>query len=193
MSFNIASVLSSVAPTLATMVGGPLAGTAVLAITKALGLNSDNGGSLAAITEVVQNGNLTPENLVALRAADQEHAEKLAQQGIDLQKLNMGHIEALAATAASDRASARTREISVKDNTPRVLTYIYTVGLFAVIGVEFGLGVNHLEIDPLIHSTLDTLLGVLVTICIGAKEYYLGTSSGDARKTELLASKPNGD
>lgn len=185
MSFDIASFISSVAPTLGTMLLGPLGGTAVTAICGALGLPASAGTD--DITKVVQSGALTPDMITALRAADQKHAEILGQQGVDLVKINASHEEALAATDEEDRASARSREISVKDNTPRNLTYLYTVGLFAVIAAEFGLGISHIEIEPLIHSTLDTLLGVLVTICIGAKEYYLGTSSGDAHKTELLA------
>lgn len=185
MSFDISGVIASVAPTLASMLLGPLGGTAVTAICGAFGLPVSAG--MDDITKVVQTGAMTPDMISALRAADQRHAEILGQQGIDLEKLNMGHVENLAATAASDRDNARGREIAVRDNTPRILTYMYTIGLFCVIAAEFTLGIDHIEIDPLIHSTLDTLLGVLMTMVIGSKEYYLGTSSGDARKTELLS------
>jgi hypothetical protein len=125
-----------------------------------------------------------------LRAADQAHAEQLSAQGIDLAKLNASHEEMLVNSAVGDRSNARNREIAVKDNTPRVLTYLYTLGLFLVIGAEFYLGVSHIDIDPLTHSTLDTLLGVLMTMVVGSKEYYLGTSSGDAHKSELLSKAP---
>jgi hypothetical protein len=185
MSFDISSLIGSVAPTLATMLGGPLAGTAVKAIVGAIGLPT--GSTIDDVTKVAQSGAVTPENIVALKAADAQHSEMLGQQGIDLAKINAAHVEALATTQAGDLSSARGREIAVKDNTPRVLTYLYTLGLFLVIGAEFYLGIAHIDIDPLTHSSLDTLLGVLMTMVIGSKEYYLGTSSGDAHKTELLA------
>jgi hypothetical protein len=191
MSFNLGSVIGSIAPTLATMLLGPLGGTAVAAIASAFGLPT--GSNIDDVTKVVQSGSMAPEMIAALRAADQKHAEILGQQGVDLAKLNVAHVEALANTAAGDRANARQRETNVRDNTPRVLTYMYTIGLFCVIAAEFTLGIDHIEIDPLVHSTLDTLLGVLMTMVIGSKEYYLGTSSGDANKTELLANRPKGE
>jgi hypothetical protein len=185
MAFDLKSVIASVAPTLATMLGGPLAGTAITALEGAFGLAP--GAGMGAITQIVQTGGMTPEIISSVRAADQKHAEVVSQQGIDLQKLNLAHDEAMAATAEQDRVSARTREVSVRDNTPKVLTYLYTVALFAVIGVEFAIGIKQIPIDPLVKSTLDTLFGVLLTMVIGSKEYYLGTSSSDAHKTELLA------
>jgi hypothetical protein len=189
MSFNLGAVIGSVAPTLATMLLGPLGGTAVSAIASAFGLSPN--ATTDDITKVVQTGAMTPDIIVALRAADQKHAEMISQNGIDLAKLNAAHVEALQNISAGDRASARAREMNVKDNTPRVLTYLYTLGLFLVIAAEFYIGVLHIEMDPLVHSTLDTLFGVLMTMVIGSKEYYLGTSSGDAHKTELLANKTN--
>lgn len=178
MSFDLRSVIASVAPTLATMLGGPLAGTAVTALEGAFGLGA--GAGVEGITQVVQSGGMTPEIIASVRVADQKHAEIIAQQGIDLQKLNFAHEEATAQQAVQDRESARQREMSVRDNTPKVLTYLYTLALFTVIGVEFWIGVKQIIIDPLVKSTLDTLFGVLLTMVIGSKEYYLGTSSSES-------------
>lgn len=185
---SIITAIMPIAPTLATMLGGPLAGTAITALEGAFGLSTGSGTS--AITQVMQTGSMTPDIIAKVREADQKHAEILAQQGLDLQKLNLAHEEAMASTASQDRSSARTREMSIRDNTPKILTYLYTIALFSVIGIEFTIGIKQIPIDPLVKSTLDTLFGVLLTMVIGSKEYYLGTSSSDAHKTELLAQAP---
>ncbi len=185
MTFDLRQVLESVAPTLAGMLGGPLAGTAVSALEGAFGLAAGSGQ--AAITQVVQSGGMTPEILASIRVSDQKNQEFLTQQQVNLQQLNLSHDQLLVSTAAADRANARGREATVRDKTPMVLTYMYTTALFAVIGVELWIGVSGKVLDPLVKSTLDTLFGVLMTMVIGSKEYYLGTSSGDFHKTELLA------
>ena len=174
MSFDIGAVIGSVAPTLAAMLLGPLGGTAVTAIVGALGLPT--GSTMADVTTVAQTGGMTPDGIAALREADQKHAEILSQQGIDLAKINAVHIEAMANTDMLDRTSARDREIAVKDNTPKILTYVYTFGLFLVIAAEFAIGVMHIAIDPVAMATLDTFFGVLTTMVISSKGYYFGNT-----------------
>ena len=88
----LATAIGSFAPTLATMLGGPLAGTAVTALESAFGLAPGAGAD--AITQVVQGGGMTPDIIAKVREADQKHAEVMGQQGIDLAKLNADHAEA---------------------------------------------------------------------------------------------------
>ena len=130
MAFDLKQTIASIAPTLATMLGGPLAGTAVTALEGAFGLAPGSGQD--AITKVVQTGNMTPDIIAAVRAADQKHAELMKQMDIDLAKLNLSHEELLAQTDAGDRDSARKREIAVKDHTPERLAYIMIGGFFAI-------------------------------------------------------------
>jgi len=66
---QLGTSIASFAPTLAAMLGGPLAGTAVSALESALGLTA--GAGPEAVTQVLQNGTMTPEQLGAIRAADQ--------------------------------------------------------------------------------------------------------------------------
>jgi len=80
-------------------------------------------------------------------------------------------------TAAADRASARNREVATKDTTPRNLAYLYTAALFAVIGAEIYYGAHVQEINAVAARTLDTLLGVLIAMVLGTKEYYFGSSA----------------
>lgn len=179
MKFDLKKALGSIAPTIATMLGGPLAGTAVAAIGEALGLGGN--ASHEEITKVVQAG-MTPDTLAAVRAADQHHAEVIAQQGIDLVKLNNDHQAAMASTDAADRDSARKREMAVRDITPAMLAIGVTVGFFGIL--------SYLLTDSPPDGSRDVLnimLGSLGTAWVSMVAYYFGSSAGSQRKTDLMA------
>jgi hypothetical protein len=105
MNDTFKTLLTTVAPTLATMLGGPLAGAAVTALEGCFGLPAGAGAD--GITKVVQAGGMTPDVMASIRAADQKHAEIVAQQGIDLEKLNKDHEQAMAGLEVDDRKDAR--------------------------------------------------------------------------------------
>jgi len=138
MSFDVATALESAAPTLATMLGGPLAGTAVGAIESAFGLSpkSDTGVAdrLKQIGDAIQAGKMTPDVLLKLKQVDQQNAQVIGQQKIDLAKINADSEAAMAQTREQDRDSARKRQIALKDRTPAHLAYIIIFGFFLVCG-----------------------------------------------------------
>ena len=86
MAFDLKSAIASIAPTLGTMLLGPLGGTAITALESAFGLSP--GAGQDGITQVMQTGAMTPDIIANVRAADQKHQEILAQQNIDLKKMN---------------------------------------------------------------------------------------------------------
>lgn len=192
MNFDLKTAIASIAPTLATMLGGPLAGTAVIAIENAFGLAP--GAGIDGITKVVQSGNMTPEIIAKVREADQRHAEVMGQQGIDLAKLNSDHALAQENMAAGDRDSARKREISVKDRTPAHLAYMIIGGFFAVSIAQLialmGFGDQAAKIPPQGWLLIGNISGYLAAEAKAAASYYFGTTSGSDRKTELLAKSP---
>lgn len=71
---SIKSILGKVAPTIATALGGPLAGAAITALTGALGLNSN-----ASVDEIKNAINLSGDQLVAIKRADNELKQALTQ------------------------------------------------------------------------------------------------------------------
>ena len=64
MAFDLKSAITTIAPTLAGMLGGPLAGTAVVALEGALGLSQ--GAGTDAVTNVLQSGAVSPDQIAAV-------------------------------------------------------------------------------------------------------------------------------
>ena len=192
MSFDLKSVIGAVAPTLADMMAGPLAGEAVTALEGAFGVAPGSGTD--GITKVIQSGNVTPDIIAKVRAADQKHAEIIAQQGLDLKKLNAAHQEALEKLEAADRDSARKREEVVKDPTPARLAYLSIGGFFllsiAQLAVLMGFGDVAVRIPSQGWLLIGTITGYLATEAKAASSYYFGTSSGEDRKTDIISQLP---
>ncbi len=179
MNFNIQTALASVAPTLATMLGGPLAGTAVTALEGALGLAPGAGAD--GITSVLKAGNMTPDQLAAVRAADQKHAETLQQMQIDVQKLNADAAAAATAAEIDDRKSARTMQTATRSYTVPALAWLVVVGFIAVIGLKLTghVAPSDQTAGDLITTLRDSLILVL--------SFYFGSSHGSQAKDAVLA------
>lgn len=157
-------VLGKVAPTIATMLGGPLAGTAVSAIQAALGLEpgTDKDVTMRAVA------NATPDQLLALKAEDNRHAEAMEKLGLDRESI-----------AAQDRDSARRREMEVKDRVPGILAVGLTIGFFGLLGWL----VAH-EPPQGSRDILNIMLGSLGTGWITMLAYYFG-SSADTKRFQM--------
>jgi len=182
MAFDLTKALSSIAPTLATMLGGPLAGAAVTALEGAFGLAP--GAGTDGITQVIQGGQMTPDVIAAVRAADQKHAEIMGQQGIDLVKLNADHDAAIFTAEVSDRSSAR--DASVKGGTQMALFALSLLLLAATIGTEiFALFRGYPATIP--EIIVGRVLGLMDAVAMMVLSYWYGTTHGSSEKTQLLA------
>ena len=163
------SIVSSVAPWIGTALGGPLGGMAVTAVADALGLSDKTE---AAIKNALSGA--TPEQLIAIKQADNAFA-------VQMQELGFQNTQALEQIAASDRNSARQREMTVQDWTPRIIGYLM-IGGFLVMAwsVLFG----KVEADTVLAGTV---IGYLSAKAEQVIAYYFGSTAGGQRKSELLA------
>lgn len=161
-------VLGAVAPTIATLLGGPLAGAAVGALSTALLGKPD--GTEAELAPLVASA--APDILLKIKEAEKELKLGLANAGVKLEEV-----------AALDRGSARDREVKTGDRTTKILAYAYTLGYFLVLGVVMKTGV-----DPDMVNIIMVLLGVLTAAQGQIMNYYFGSSSGSAQKNQLMAS-----
>lgn len=164
---KLLNLVKTVAPSIASAVGGPLAGMATKAISEALLGKPD--GTEAELLEAADRA--TPEQLLALKQAENAFAIQMRELDIDLERI-----------ANSDRDSARNREIKVKDWTPKVLAGLITLGYF---GVLFYMLRNGLPQHGGSEAML-VMLGTLGTAWGGVVAYYFGSSAGSKAKDEAL-------
>lgn len=191
MAFDLKTALGSIAPTLATMLGGPLAGTAVSALCGAFGLSPT--ASADDVTKVVQTG-MTPETIAAVRAADQRHQEALAQQGIDLQKLNADHEAAMAQVEVQDRQSARSAN-SGRDAVWWIAIAILATfalimgavlyGCFALI--TGGMPIKDASVVAAVSGLVGAVVGYVAANAQTVVNFIYGGSLGSEKKTDALA------
>jgi hypothetical protein len=186
MAFDLKSALSTIAPMLATMLGGPLAGTAVTALEGALGLSAGSG--VDGITKVMQTGQMTPDQVSAIRAADQKHVEIMSQQQIDVIKINNDYQASIIKSDTDNVISAR--QSNVQGGTQIYLFFlsiiILGVGLYAE-GFVLLNGVPK-EVDDIVAGRI---LGTLDAILMVVLSYWYGTSHSSAVKTDIMAQSKN--
>jgi hypothetical protein len=161
--------LKTLAPTLATLLGGPLAGLAVDLLGPKLGITD---ATKDKITAALQNGQLTGEQIVAIKQAELEAKAKEDELGFKFAELEF-----------KDMDSARQREMAVKDNTNKVLAYTIVGAFIAMIGATL-LGLAKVD-----SALTGTLVGYLSAKAEQVCAYYFGSTKGSADKTRLLAGK----
>lgn len=164
------SIIKTVAPWIATALGGPLGGMAVTAAAGALGLSDKTE---AAIKTALSGA--TPEQMLALKQADNDFAAKM-------QALGFENLETMTKLENEDRADARHREIEVKDRTPKILGYIITAGFFGMLTAMLFKIIPNENRD-----ILNIMLGALGTTFSAVTSYFYGTTRGSEAKTALLA------
>jgi hypothetical protein len=172
MDFDWKSLVKTVAPTLATALGGPLAGLATRTIAGAiLGDETADEGQIAAALQ-----GAGPDQLLALKKADQEFAVRMRELDLDEIKL-----------ANSDRASARERQVATKDKMPAVIALAALTGFFGILSVMAFQEVPKDAVQP-----LSIMLGALGTLVTQIGAYYFGSSAGSAKKNEMIAAMKSG-
>ncbi len=166
MAFDWKDPLRVLAPTIASALGGPLAGAAVTALSSKL-LGKPNGTE-DEIAAVVTGG--SPETLLKLKELEKEFSTQMATLGVELEKVNN-----------DDRKDARARQVSLKDWTPNFLA----CGAFIIYALVQWFVLTHAlpqASTDIIMRSLGTLDAVLMTIVA----YFFGSSSSSRTKDEIL-------
>ena len=164
---QLLNLVRTVAPSIASAVGGPLAGMATKAISEAL-LGKPDGTEEELAQAAIK---ATPEQLLALKKAENDFALQMRELDIDLERI-----------AGADRDSARNREIKTRDWTPKILAGGITVGYF---GVLFYMLTHGLPTTGGSEAML-VMLGTLGTAFGGVMAYNFGSSAGSKEKTEAM-------
>lgn len=167
---NWIDTLKSLAPTVASALGGPLAGAAVTALGDMFGISNptkDKIGKLFADSQV------TAEHLAEIRKLEMDYKNQEAERDFKFADLEF-----------KDRDSARNMAIQTHAITPAALTWlIVAITLMAEAALLF----NQVPpgADPII---VGRVLGTMDAALITVLSFWFGSNSSSARKTELLAS-----
>lgn len=164
------SIVGTVAPSIATALGGPLAGLAVSAIGNALGLGSES--SAEQVEQAMSRA--TPEQLLALKQADQQFAVDMRKLDVDLTRINM-----------ADRGSARKREVQSGDSwTPRILAAVTLAAFFVCIWLVFSQDISGMGAAQI--ALIGGMVGYASAKADTVIAYYFGSSSSSDGKDALL-------
>jgi hypothetical protein len=162
-------LLGQVAPSIATALGGPLAGVAVRTLSGALFGHEE--GTEQQVAEAIASA--TPEQLSAIKKIDADFKVRMKELDIDLERI-----------AAGDRDSARQMQRETKDWLPKALAIFITFGFFGILLWMMVMGLPKTGIEALLM-----MVGSLTTAFTGVMQFYFGSSAGSKEKNNLLAAK----
>jgi hypothetical protein len=169
-------VVAAVAPWIGTALGGPLGGMAVEAAANALGLSEKTEAGLKAALS-----GATPEQMLALKRADQDFA-------VRMQELGFGQVKDLEALAVADRDSARKMQASTQSIVPATLTWVIVAGFTTVLALLFIKDVPVANRDIVVY-----MVGQLSGFTAAVVAFWFGTTRESSKKTEMLANSAPAD
>lgn len=167
---DLKKLLSGLAPTLATALLGPVGGLAVEVLGDALGISEP---TQQKIKDAFQSGQLTGDQVVAVKQAEQAFLTRCKELDIDLERIHAG-----------DRDSARRMQSETKSWIPGALAILVTVGFFGVLAYMLQYGKPQMGGDALL-----VMLGALGTAWGAIVQFYFGSSVGSQSKDALLAER----
>src|SRR6267378_533577 len=141
MNDNWKALISNIAPMLGAALGGPLGGIAMTAIGGALGLDKSTEDT---VSKALLSPNLTAEQMVAVKNADNDFTLKMQALGFDhvdkLAELNQRAMEA----DVKDRQGARDMQTGTKSFTVPLLAYLIVGSFIGMVGMSLT-GYSHVE------------------------------------------------
>ena len=158
---DLLNLLKGIAPTLATVVAGPLGGAAVSAIANRLGV----GDSVEAVAKAI--------------AGDPQAAQKLAEMELEYAKLDMAN------TASARDMNSKIQESSnaswVAKNAAYILDFAIVSATIIMTWIVFFKGV------PIENKEIAYMaIGSLITMCGTVLNFHRGSSAGSKSKTEEM-------
>lgn len=161
--------LKKIAPTVASALGGPLAGVAVTAIGELFGMAEPTADKIQA---AIENSQLTGEQITGLRQLELKLKAEEQERSFRYAELEF-----------KDRDSAR--KASVEGGTMGKLFGLSIILLAITLGTEVGIMFNGLPPD-VNELVVGRVLGLMDAIALTVMSFWYGTSSGSVRKTDLM-------
>lgn len=162
--------LKSLAPTVASALLGPLGGVAVSAIGSIFGMDN---ATTDQIKKVITEGQLTPEQVTAIKQLELQYQENEKERGFRYAEL-----------AYKDRDSAR--QANVSGGTQKPLFWLSLALLTLCLGAEVAVLFYGYPADTP-ELIVGRVLGLMDSVTILVLSYWYGSSTGSHQKTELLS------
>ena len=163
------TTLKSLAPTVASAFGGPLAGIAVSAVGNLLGVTE---ATQERIASAITSGSLTPDQISEIKLLELKYQADEKERGFRYSEL-----------AFKDRDSARTANVA--GGTQKPLFWLSLLLLTVTLGTEcavlfYGYPPNTSEI------VVGRVLGLMDAVVMLVLAYWYGTTNGSSQKNEAL-------
>ena len=155
--------LEQIAPTIATCLGGPLAGLAVTALSKLFGVAPDD------VKGMIEDGKLSAEQIEAVKIEEIKFKEQTKALGLNFEQL-----------AVDDRKSARAMQSETKSNVPSILSYAITIGFFGILAAIM---LNYAKDN---NQPLLIMLGSLGTAWVSVVSFWFGSTNASHVKDDML-------
>lgn len=181
-------LVAGVAPTLGAALLGPLGGAAVKVIADQV-LGTPEAGEAEVAAALVQG--LSPEQVVALREADNAFKLRMRELDVDVMKLNqVGELAYVEDVGKARAAHAGDRGVFWL-GIAVLLTFALLMGV-VLMGCFYML-TGQVKVDPAIAAMVSGMIGTVVGyVAANAQQvtsYFFGSSRGSADKTALLANQ----
>ena len=169
---SLAATLKPLAPGLATALGGPLAGMAVSALTRATG--APEGSPAPVVAQAVQDALSGKQgDAEAIVKAEREFQVRMQELGIDLEKVHQ-----------EDRASARRYYAANREWFSSVLDCIIIFGFFAGFAFSAWLLFQNPDIPQHVTLFVGGTVGTLGTLAGQVVSFWRGSSRNEHKAKE---------
>ncbi|ACC76165.1 hypothetical protein PPMP20_19060 [Paraburkholderia phymatum] len=192
---NALGVLASIAPTIATALGTPILGGAVAALESVFGLTPGKSSMQErqdALAAAISGA--TPEQLAAVRKADQDYAARMAEAGFKSK-------EALAALAVQEQTlyvqdTANAREANARNDKVFwlgvVILATFALVMFASLWGAYALLTGRVVVENaalvgMVAGFVGTVIGYVSANAQQVVGFFYGSSKGSEAKTDAMA------
>jgi hypothetical protein len=181
------NVLQSVAPVLATALGGPLAGAAVKVLSNSI-FGHENADQ-TEVSEAVMNG-LSPDAIVKLREVDVAFKTRMRELDIDIARLNASSEMAYLADTQNARTAHAGNDGVFWLGIAILLTFACAIAAVLVGSFEMltgGITIKDVGTVATVSGLVGTVIGYVAANAQQVVGYFFGSSKGSADKTTALS------
>lgn len=184
-SFDWKSLVAGIAPVLGTALGGPMGGMAAKVIAdKVLGKPDATDTEISA---ALSQG-LTPEQIVALKQADNDFNLKMREMDIDVLKINQaGDLAYVADTSDARHTFGKDTNIFIM-GVCILLTFAVLMG--SVLTGCFLMMTGYFKVDPNVAAICAGLIGTVIGyVAANAQQvvgYFFGNSKGGTDQSNRI-------